>query len=282
MNTSRNPNRRQPIDPLLQQRRQAPATPRSAPLPPPTPAARPRVAAAGASADADARLAALAARGNGKPAAGAATKPGGRRTKPARAAKLAALALSAVTTLGLAGLFAGQDGNTDSIQLTNSATGVPLITIATTATTATTAATATTSTTTATTTAAASAVSPGANAAGSTTVATAAPTVAAAPAGVIEGTYVGASDSNRWGVVQVQVVYSGGQVSDVQILQYPNADNKSVRINQVALPTLISEAISSQTAAVSTVSGATYTSNSYKISLQSAIDAAKTASGISA
>ncbi|HRC48886.1 MAG TPA: FMN-binding protein, partial [Ilumatobacteraceae bacterium] len=112
-----------------------------------------------------------------------------------------------------------------------------------------------------------------------TTVAPA--TTAAAVAGVVDGTYVGAGDTNRWGTVQVQVVYSGGQISDVQILRYPDGDRKSVRINEAALPTLISEAITTQQADVSTVSGATYTSVSYRISLQSAIDAAKAASGIS-
>jgi uncharacterized protein with FMN-binding domain len=98
---------------------------------------------------------------------------------------------------------------------------------------------------------------------------------------VLDGTYVGAGDTNRWGTVQVQVVYSGGQVTDVQILQYPDGERKSVRINEAALPRLISEALTSQSANVNTVSGATYTSKSYRISLQSAIDAANAASGIS-
>jgi len=109
------------------------------------------------------------------------------------------------------------------------------------------------------------------------TVAVAAP----APAGVVDGTYVGGSDRNRWGTVQVQVVYSGGQVADVQILQYPNGDRNSIRISQVALPRLVNETLRSQSADVNTVSGATYTSKSYRISMQSAIDAANAASGIS-
>lgn len=166
--------------------------------------------------------------------------------------------------MSLAGLFSQQNGSTDSIQLTNGAAGDPLIVTATTATTA-----ATTASTTASTPAST------ADASVATT-----PATSAAPAGVADGTYVGASDSNRWGTVQVQVVYSGGALTGVQIIQYPNGDNKSVRINQRALPTLISEALSTQNADVSSVSGATYTSVSYRISLQSAIDAAKTASGI--
>ncbi len=279
MNTPRRPQR--PIDPLLQQHD---GRTRNT-LPPPTPGARPQERTTSphgtAPTDAHARLAALsAARGNTKPSPTAGKA--GRRAKPARAAKLASLALSAVTTIGLAGVFAGQDGSTDSIQLTTGTAGDPLITAVPATTTAeptaTTAATidatidATTDSTTDATTDATTVEQ-------ATTVAPA--TTAGAVAGVVDGTYVGAGDTNRWGTVQVQVVYSGGQISDVQILRYPDGDRKSVRINEAALPTLISEAITTQQADVSTVSGATYTSVSYRISLQSAIDAAKAASGIS-
>jgi uncharacterized protein with FMN-binding domain len=52
-----------------------------------------------------------------------------------------------------------------------------------------------------------------------------------------------------------------------------------VRINTRAVPVLNSEALTAQSAKVHSVSGATYTSNDYVKSLQSAIDAAR-ASGI--
>lgn len=283
MNAPRKPQRPQkPIDPLLLQRlEELGGRRRGAPLPPPKagakpqqqqqqqrPSAQPKVPSGlskGASKDANARIAALAAaRGPGKPSSNA---PVGRRAKPARNAKLAALALSAVTTVGLAGVFANQDGGTDSIQLTNGTSADPLVTVAQAATPAPAADPATT---------APAAADP------ATTVAAAAPaTVAPAPAGIVDGTYAGQTSSNRFGNVQVQVVYSGGQISDVQILQYPNGDRRSLRISQIALPTLISESISAQSGEVNTVSGATYTSKSYKKSLQSAIDAAKAASGIS-
>jgi len=47
--------------------------------------------------------------------------------------------------------------------------------------------------------------------------------------------------------------------------------------NDRAVPQLNSEALTSQTAQVDTVSGATYTSTDYRNSLQSAIDAARAA-----
>ncbi len=182
------------------------------------------------------------------PTAGRPVGAAPRKGKPAKASKAAALALSTITTLGLAAAFANNStSSADSVILTSGTAA---------ATTATTAA-----------------------AGGSTTVA-AAPTAAAAAGTIVDGTYVGAASSNRFGTVQVQVVYSGGAITDVQILSYPDGDNKSVSINQRALPTLISEALSTQNAQVDTVSGATYTSNSYTESLQSAIDAAKTASGV--
>lgn len=196
------------------------------------------------------------------PVAGRAARPG-RRAKPARAAKLSALALSAVTTLGLAAAFASQDGQTDSVQLTSGTATGSVVTVAAAAPTTVAAATAATT----------------ASTIAETT--TAAATTVVSASGMADGTYVGASDTNRWGTVQVQVVYSGGQVTDVQILQYPDGERKSVSINQRALPTLISESLAAQSADVNTVSGATYTSKSYRISLQSAIDAAKAASGIS-
>ena len=61
------------------------------------------------------------------------------------------------------------------------------------------------------------------------------------------------------------------------VVQYPDDDGKSVRINQRALPELQSEVLTAQSAQVDTVSGATYTSNAYVKSLQSAIDEARAA-----
>jgi uncharacterized protein with FMN-binding domain len=120
------------------------------------------------------------------------------------------------------------------------------------------------------------------NANAGATASTAAPAAApAAPAGTVkDGTYVGQTQYNRFGPVQVQAVYAGGQLTDVQILQYEDGDNRSIRINQIALPRLIQQSVAAQGVNIDGVSGATYTTRSYVKSLQSAIDAAKQASGI--
>jgi uncharacterized protein with FMN-binding domain len=75
-------------------------------------------------------------------------------------------------------------------------------------------------------------------------------------------------------------VYSGGTLTDVQILSYPDGDRRSLRISQIAIPMLVNQSVQAGGASISGVSGATYTSRSYVASLQSAIDAAKQASGV--
>lgn len=79
----------------------------------------------------------------------------------------------------------------------------------------------------------------------------------------VDGTAV----STRWGTVQVRAVFSGGKLTDIQMLQTPN-DRHATR----AIPTLRTEALQTQSADIDTVSGATATSEAYAQSLQAAID----------
>ena len=89
-----------------------------------------------------------------------------------------------------------------------------------------------------------------------------------------DGTYTGTDVSTRYGSVQVEVTVSGGQVSDVTALQLTDTDRRSIQISNRAAPILKSEVLASQSADVSNVSGATYTSDAYLQSLQSALDQA--------
>lgn len=88
------------------------------------------------------------------------------------------------------------------------------------------------------------------------------------------GTYVGDASSTRWGDVQVQVTITDGSITDVTALQLTNADGRSVQISNTAAPILRDEVIASQSANVSNVSGATYTTQAYLSSVQSALDQA--------
>jgi uncharacterized protein with FMN-binding domain len=90
-----------------------------------------------------------------------------------------------------------------------------------------------------------------------------------------DGTYDGASESTRFGNVQVEVVVSGGKITDVKALQLTDDGGRSVQISNYAAPILRSEVLSAQSATVDNVSGATYTTDGYLQSLQSAIDKAK-------
>lgn len=87
-----------------------------------------------------------------------------------------------------------------------------------------------------------------------------------------DGRFTGATIPTRYGDVQVAVVISGGTLSDVTPLQLPSGDGHSRRIAQVAEPILREEALTAQSANIDLLSGATYTSEAYAESLQSALD----------
>lgn len=78
----------------------------------------------------------------------------------------------------------------------------------------------------------------------------------------------------RWGPVQVRVTIKNGKITDVTAVQYPQDNPRDQQINSYALPQLRSEALAAQSASIDTVSGATYTSEGYQQSLQSALDSA--------
>lgn len=93
------------------------------------------------------------------------------------------------------------------------------------------------------------------------------------------GTACGASRSTgaqvqfRWGIVQVEAFLDGsGQLCEVNVLQYPNSDNRSVSINNYALPRLHDEALAAKSANIQAISGATLSSRAYMTSLQYALD----------
>ena len=89
-----------------------------------------------------------------------------------------------------------------------------------------------------------------------------------------DGTYTGTSEQTRFGNVQVEVVISGGKITDVKALHLTDAEGRSVQISNYAAPILRQEVLASQSAKVSNVNGATYTADGYLSSLQSALDQA--------
>ncbi|MFD7934135.1 FMN-binding protein [Streptomyces sp. NPDC048253] len=84
----------------------------------------------------------------------------------------------------------------------------------------------------------------------------------------------GDSVQTRWGPVQVRVTLKGGKLTDVTAVTYPQENPRDQQINAYAIPQLTREALTAQSADIDTVSGATYTSDGYRQSLQSALDSA--------
>jgi len=97
-------------------------------------------------------------------------------------------------------------------------------------------------------------------------------TVPVAPA-ACSSTISGPTISTKFGPVQVQASVDGtGLVCASQGIQWPTADQKSVSINNQAIPLLDQWAVHTGNASFNSISGATYTSKAYKQSLQAIID----------
>jgi uncharacterized protein with FMN-binding domain len=84
----------------------------------------------------------------------------------------------------------------------------------------------------------------------------------------------GAAADTRYGPVQVQIKVQGSRIISSNAIVYPTNERRDREINDSAVPQLNDETVQAQSANIDTVSGATYTSDGYRQSLQSAIDAA--------
>lgn len=92
---------------------------------------------------------------------------------------------------------------------------------------------------------------------------------------------------DRWGNLQVTIVVRKTttitgtkkkvtrKITAVSVPTYPNHTDRSIYINQTALPILQAEALRAQSASINMVSGATDSSDAFAQSLQSAILKAK-------
>lgn len=90
----------------------------------------------------------------------------------------------------------------------------------------------------------------------------------------VSGSFTGSDFPNRFGDVVVRVVITNGHLSDVQAVQLPSDRARSAYISQVAGPMLRSEVLQAQSANIDIISGATYTSQSYAQSVESALQQA--------
>ena len=104
----------------------------------------------------------------------------------------------------------------------------------------------------------------------STPKSTPAPVSTPKPAGV-SGTFTGASANTVYGPVQVQITVSNGKITNATALVYPTGSFRDQQINQQAIPYLIQETLAAQSANILGVGGASYTSQGWVGSLQSAL-----------
>lgn len=90
------------------------------------------------------------------------------------------------------------------------------------------------------------------------------------PTSGASGIYTGDTAQTAWGPVQVQITVSGGQITAAKALQWPNGDRRSQSIAQQSIPYLIQQTLTTKSANVLGVTGASYTSDGWRRSLASA------------
>ncbi|MEP6710625.1 MAG: FMN-binding protein [Candidatus Saccharibacteria bacterium] len=90
-----------------------------------------------------------------------------------------------------------------------------------------------------------------------------------------DGSYDGTTSSNRFDEIKVAVVVSGGKITTIRTPTLYGDSGRSDSINSYAVPKLTQQALTTQSASIDGVSGASYTTAAYVNSLQSALDQAK-------
>ncbi|MFE0630614.1 FMN-binding protein [Streptomyces sp. NPDC058864] len=93
--------------------------------------------------------------------------------------------------------------------------------------------------------------------------------------GAATGTFPGEPVDTPYGTVQVAATLADGKITTVRVLQAPDENGRDRQIAAYALPRLTREALGAQSARIDAVSGASYTSQGYMQSLQSALDQAR-------
>ena len=84
-------------------------------------------------------------------------------------------------------------------------------------------------------------------------------------------TVTGAAADTMYGPVQVQITVKNGKLTAATATVYPTETPRDAQINAFAIPQLEQETVAAGNAKIDAVSGATYTSNGYIASLQSAL-----------
>ena len=95
------------------------------------------------------------------------------------------------------------------------------------------------------------------------------PVVAAPATKAVSGTFTGDSVDVRYGFVQVKITVENGKITDAQAVTAPSGRND--RWTQMSVPVLRQRTLAAQSANISGVSGASFTSYGWYTSLVSAL-----------
>ena len=90
------------------------------------------------------------------------------------------------------------------------------------------------------------------------------------PAGGLRSA-VGANEQFGYGVVSLKVTAQGSRIVSISVANLQTAESYSQSLADQVIPMLTSEALAAQSANIQGVSGASYTSQGYALSLQSAL-----------
>ncbi|KJF17313.1 FMN-binding protein [Acidithrix ferrooxidans] len=106
-----------------------------------------------------------------------------------------------------------------------------------------------------------------------TTVVKAAPTTTAAPSSssIANATMVGKLENYGYGQMAVKVTITNNKITDVTVSSLQTAESYSLQIEQQVVPILKSEVLKAQSTRIMGITGATYTSEAYAYSIQSAL-----------
>jgi uncharacterized protein with FMN-binding domain len=96
--------------------------------------------------------------------------------------------------------------------------------------------------------------------------------------GTASGTIDGNVAQTQYGNVQVRLTVANGKITKAEAIQAPKGGTSDQK-TALSIPKLTQETVTAQSAQIDAVSGATYTSNGYKQSLQSALDKMKASAG---
>jgi uncharacterized protein with FMN-binding domain len=93
-------------------------------------------------------------------------------------------------------------------------------------------------------------------------------------AGAAASTTLGALERYGYGELAARVSISGGRITSIAVPVLRTAEQYSQQLAIQVFPTLRSEVLAAQSARINAVSGATYTSQAYALSVQAALDKA--------